>query len=414
MSYSGRFAAGLTTLRERFARVTSTGEFIPQVDGLRFFAILLVVGHHVVASYLVHTHRLGTQTLPQDWGLIYARSRLVPWALNLAFGVPLFCVISGFVLTIPFAKRYLKRLPPPSRKLYFLRRLIRLEPPYVLSLVVLFLAILIPWGDPHPIAFVRDRFLVFFPHFLASLFYLHGAIYGQGSWINGVAWTLEIEVQFYLVLPLLAQVFRIHRTGPRRGLLLAIILASAVFAQLVLQPNTHPHLSLSLLLQLQFFVAGILLADLYLNPPRFLTMDPLRSDMLALSSALLLITVVHFIPRYAWTESILIAAMYLGIFSGRWTARLLQFPVFTLLGGISYTTYLYHFFIIDQLMPVTIRLFPPVHSLLWDVSVQFLLMLPPIFGICAILYVWTEKPFMVLGRRVAQRYRRAPSTVTAA
>src|SRR5579872_3019865 len=145
----------LPALPWRFARVTSTGEFIPQVDGIRLLALLTVVAHHVFASYLVHTHRLGAQALPQDWGVIFPRSPLVNWALHLAIGVPLFCVISGFVLTLPFARSYLKGLAPPSRKLYFLRRLIRLEPPYVINMLVLFLVIVFPWRELHPLAYVH-------------------------------------------------------------------------------------------------------------------------------------------------------------------------------------------------------------------------------------------------------------------
>jgi hypothetical protein len=54
---------------------------------------MLVFCHHAFAHYLEHTHRLGTQSLPRDWALIYPRSPLVSWGLDLAFGVPLFGTI---------------------------------------------------------------------------------------------------------------------------------------------------------------------------------------------------------------------------------------------------------------------------------------------------------------------------------
>jgi peptidoglycan/LPS O-acetylase OafA/YrhL len=75
---------------------------------------MLVFCHHAFAHYLEHTHRLGTQSLPRDWALIYPRSPLVSWGLDLAFGVPLFGTISGFVLSIPFSRSGIKGAPSPT------------------------------------------------------------------------------------------------------------------------------------------------------------------------------------------------------------------------------------------------------------------------------------------------------------
>jgi peptidoglycan/LPS O-acetylase OafA/YrhL len=119
----------------------------------------------------------------------------------------------------------------------------------------------------------------------------------------------------------------------------------------------------------------------------------------------LLVFVLHWEPRLAWTEPLLILGFYLGVFYGSWTSRLFSSPVLTLPGGMSYTTYLYHFFIIDRLFPVTVRLFPPLHALWWDAGVQFALMLVPVFGVSAALFVVTERPFMILSREVARRFR---------
>jgi len=185
--------------------------YIPQVDGLRALAVLLVIGHHVFAEYLEQTHRLGTQLLPRDWGLIGGRSPLVAWGLHLAFGVQIFFVISGFVLALPFARSMMERGEFPSTGMYLLRRVIRLEPPYVVSMTLLFAWIVVPWH--HPMWYGRVMLGVFGPHYLATLVYLHGLIFGGPSWINGNAWTLEIEVQFYLLMPVIARLFRVRRAG---------------------------------------------------------------------------------------------------------------------------------------------------------------------------------------------------------
>jgi len=60
-------------LADRLSRVTSSGEFIPEIDGLRFIAILAVVTLHVMAVYLIHTGRT-------VWPRLEDRSPLVLFA----------------------------------------------------------------------------------------------------------------------------------------------------------------------------------------------------------------------------------------------------------------------------------------------------------------------------------------------
>jgi peptidoglycan/LPS O-acetylase OafA/YrhL len=54
------------------------------------------------------------------------------------------------------------------------------------------------------------------PHLAASVGYMHYLIFQAPSAINSVAWSLEIEVQFYILAPLLSMVFAI-RNGDLRG-----------------------------------------------------------------------------------------------------------------------------------------------------------------------------------------------------
>jgi len=55
------------------------------------------------------------------------------------------------------------------------------------------------------------------PHFFASLVYSYGLVYGEARWINGISWSLEVEIH-YLVVPLLAMVFRLRSATVRRTL----------------------------------------------------------------------------------------------------------------------------------------------------------------------------------------------------
>jgi peptidoglycan/LPS O-acetylase OafA/YrhL len=402
------------TLRQRLTRVTSSVAYIPQIDGLRAIAVLLVIGHHIFAAYLVDSHRLGVQKLPHDWDLIYSRSSLVAWGIHLTFGVQLFFVISGFVLAIPFARGLLDRGQAPSTKLYLLRRLVRIEPPYLISMTFCFLSIVVPWRGLLPwsqsLPYIQSFVSAFGPHYLASLVYLHGIIFGEASWINGIAWTLEIEIQFYLLMPLIAQLFRIHKAMIRRSILILLTLLSAWVAP---WGAHNPRLSLTIVCHIGFFLAGILLADIYLHPPRGFCMGPVKADLSALASVLLLIYVLHYRPSQAWAEPFLIAAFFFSTFHGRWMGRILSFPALTLTGTICYSTYLYHFFVIDLLMPITVRHLSSSHALWFDTGLRMLLIVPPVLLVSAVLYLFTERPFIVLSHTMTSRWRTPAASTTA-
>jgi peptidoglycan/LPS O-acetylase OafA/YrhL len=137
-------------------------------------------------------------------------------------GVELFFVISGFILSVPFASRYLLNAPKVELKQYYLRRLTRLEPPYFISLFVCVAAQYVT---------ARRGFHDMAPHLLASFFYLHNLIYGAfAGAVNGVAWSLEIEIQFYILVPLLALLFAISDARVRRTLVISIMVAAGLIS----------------------------------------------------------------------------------------------------------------------------------------------------------------------------------------
>lgn len=106
-------------------RITSSGKFIPEIDGLRFLAILSVVLFHINGLILIYDKHVINKN-----NIIY---NFINYILSHCYlGVPLFFVISGFILSMPFANYYLKGQNKPELKKYFVRRLTRLEPPYIL------------------------------------------------------------------------------------------------------------------------------------------------------------------------------------------------------------------------------------------------------------------------------------------
>src|SRR5439155_17714014 len=108
-------------------------------------------------------------------------------------GVTLFFILSGFLLFLPYARSLVLGSDWPSARRFYLRRAFRIIPGYY---VCLFLLILFT----HREYLHRDHlkqlglFLTFFMDSSPATYRL----------INGPFWTLAVEWQFYLLLPLFA------------------------------------------------------------------------------------------------------------------------------------------------------------------------------------------------------------------
>ena len=363
-----------------FSRKTSSGRYVPEIDGLRCLAIVLVV--------LFHQHHLflGEGELTKSDELIKADGwdglRYLPNFIFAKgwFGVQIFFVISGMVLALPFAGHHLKGESLPGVRNYFLRRLIRIEVPYLLTLTFIFI-----WQ----IFFAGASFLEGLPHYGAGLIYCHMLFFdGALNPVLPVSWTLEIEIQFYLIAPLLCQVYRISSAWIRRGIFVAaIIVIDPLFdwEGLSLFKNT-------LLPRLGYFLAGMLLADFYLlrkeNSPR------IGWDVVGL----LVWPFVFWLIEVSTVINLKPAALLLAfwtILHGTYLRRIFSFPWFTAIGTMCYTIYLYHEFMIygvlnhfvfGPIIPVTDGEWP-LNSLL------MLLMAGCAISMCALVFLMVEKPF---------------------
>jgi peptidoglycan/LPS O-acetylase OafA/YrhL len=355
-------------LRGRLRRITSSGRYIPEVDGLRFVAITAVVLFHIggYVSEKVSRDDTVTDTLLRE---VLQQGH---------YGVELFFVLSGFVLSLPFAAHHLGGGDVPTLRSYFVRRLTRLEVPYLLSLLVLFAAAL--WlGTPAS---------ELGPSLAAGALYQHGLIFGAPNLVSSVAWSLEIEVQFYLLVPALTLVFRAPRRARR-----AILVVAAVAGTLVApHGGLGPRVSLSLVAYLHYFLVGFLLADLYLDDWDRTPEHSFVGDLVGLI-AWLGIPPLLFAPNglliFPWALFIAVAASL----RGRYLSALLSRPLFTLLGGMSYTIYLWHFAVISAVGRWTLPA-SPGGSFAADVGLQLVWMVPAILGVSVVLFVLVERPCM--------------------
>jgi peptidoglycan/LPS O-acetylase OafA/YrhL len=359
-------------LAGKLSRVTSTGELIPEVDGLRFIAISAVLFHHLLAMFLSGSGRSPEVRTYAEWFAAADQSWLVTPAYCGHFGVNLFFVISGFILALPFAKRAFNEQAAPDLKSYYLRRVTRIEPPYLLSLIVIFLIHWEQWGQGPQVI----------PNLIASLFYSHGLVYGRESAINGVAWSLEIEIQFYLLTPLLVRMFRLRNVAARRSLLVALIVGFGLLSQWVIYPSGSARLRLTLLNFAHYFLTGFLLVDLYLTGRLRSSDKRLGWDVVTLAAAAAIFATLTRFGQFYYLLPLMVGLLYAGFFLGRLSNAFARTRWITIIGGMCYTIYLYHILIISNLMTQTM----PLASITRRFDLDF--------AVCALLFFYAEKPFM--------------------
>lgn len=289
-------------------RITSTGNFIPEIDGLRFIAILSVVSFHI---YEYANTKLGTSSFGLLGDMLHNGQR----------GVPLFFVISGFILGRPFAEHYLRGREAPKPKDYFVRRLTRLEPPYLIALLAVFFGLSF---------FVGHREVL---HLLASMGYAHNLFYGSPNPFYSLTWSLEVEVQFYCLIPLIAGIYKCSRSL-RRSVLLMAMFAGVI--NLLPIPSRIP---LSILGWGQCFAAGLLLADLYVD--RWNAKQHWGFDLL---SVVLWPTVFILSDGLSWLLLPSISlCLYVAAFRSFLFRRLFTFGPIVIIGGMCYSIYLVHY-----------------------------------------------------------------------
>jgi len=157
------------------------------IDALRGAAALGVVLYHAVEQ--------GKHVLPNN--LFHYPVRLVQFASSFGYiGVFLFFVISGFCIHLQWARAKAADVEPEIRfGAFWKRRIRRLYPPYIITLLLFLLMMAATVGLNVTRFFVYDLGM--------HLLMLHNLDPHTCYTINGVFWTLAIEEQLYLAYFLL-------------------------------------------------------------------------------------------------------------------------------------------------------------------------------------------------------------------
>lgn len=227
-----------------------------------------------------------------------------------------------------------------------------------------------------------------------------------------MAWSLEVEVQFYVLAPALAYVFAIPSPWRRRGLLAGLALGFAAWNQFSIFEFR------SLLNYAHFFLAGWLLADLHVTQATSRAKVPSQNSRRGLLDPVLGLFFLwamafcndHDTHIKAW-DFLLEAGQCLSMFAlcygviFRGLFRWLSLPFFTGIGGMCYSIYLLHYPLISLFGNVLVK--RSFSDFAWiQIPTIAALLVAIILSISAAFYLLIERPCMDRSwvRKMASRF----------
>ncbi|WP_053387363.1 acyltransferase family protein [Leucobacter japonicus] len=367
---------------------------IDYLDGIRAVLALLVVLSHV-------TRITGPRGFFEDYAPYFART------LNAVdFRVPAFIALSGFSLMLAVAQRDDLRIRGGAAK-FLKRRFRRLVPPYLAALVVtLALIAFVPvmstpmgtsWDDKIP-ATVQS--------IVAHVFLIHNFSPDWLYSINGAMWSVSIEVQLILLMPLILVPWR--RIPPTLVIIGLFGIAGAMFV-FGIGGWSSPH-------YLGVFGIGMYAAYLTVGTPEQLQrrrprivrwfLEHSKTSVTILGVIMLAYTLVSVIAPGAVPTAAggsiagVAAAVFMmllcdgqrtGAAGTRSARRLLSRPKLVLLGNVCYSIFLLHspLLALANLLLLPLGLHPLVYFL-----IMALLVAPVVVVVCILFAAVVERPFM--------------------
>lgn len=161
------------------------------VDGIRGFSSLAVAIYHCMLFIGL------TGTAAASWPVLFWLTR------NGYQGVPIFIVLSGFVLMIAVSRAGKGKLPQGMRH-YIWRRFRRIVPPYWVALALsLGLIAAVPLMQSRAGTKWDDKLPIDWQAIVAHIFLVHDVNPNWTNKINGPMWSVSVEWQIYFLMPLL-------------------------------------------------------------------------------------------------------------------------------------------------------------------------------------------------------------------
>jgi peptidoglycan/LPS O-acetylase OafA/YrhL len=312
--------------------IEATPRHIPELDGLRAIAILLVIPHNV---YIFETTR--------GWLAPFA------WISNAGWiGVQLFFVLSGFLIT---RNLLVSRGAPNYYSAFFGRRILRIFPLYflVLTFFLLVLPQVVNLSPDITGSYANQKWLWLFLSNWAQPF-------GKEVYWFPHFWSLAVEEQFYLLWPLIVAVTPARRLAPVCALL--VLAALAIRIAMLKAGATPEMLYMFTVCRMDALAIGALAAVLVGFPG-------LMAIVRRHATALIVTAFVVFLMGASFTESytalnigtlrmgqtllgIIMTMVLLAVVGSSpnriasWVSTVLRVPALRSVGKVSYAMYIFH------------------------------------------------------------------------
>ena len=376
-------------------RVTS-GRFRPEIDGLRFFAIIPVLFSHLFQQVLRRQNQLGF--------LGDVDSSNYHYFVNHLPGVLLFFAISGYILTYQITSAAKGGYSWSKYGKYTLRRFKRIAPPYYIVLIATFVIVavigFIPSGGRH----FEESHVPLLPSLIVSLFYLHWPVYGEWPRLFGAGWTLEIETQYYIIAPALTLIYlKLDNRKLRTSVGIATIILTSVIAS---QYDSKNLWGGTIVKFFPYFFTGMLALELQDDLKSVVKMAPrLLMDGVTLAAVFFYVFVqapesgagIEMFEYYV-INILCVMTMFIAVsIDGNVLKRVCVNRYVVIIGGACYSIYLTHYQVIFLLMNFSYK--HVVFEQTFLAMVFYAAFAAPIGIVVGLtFYRLIERPFMMWGR----------------
>jgi peptidoglycan/LPS O-acetylase OafA/YrhL len=356
-------------------------------DLLRGLAALAVVIGHYSLGYLIEPHVIAAVTLGEPTQAVPLPESLAPilfWFNFPSIGVAVFFLISGFVIPLS--------LEGTHTRAYFFKRFLRIFPTYWIALGIAVAALFVSaryWSKPVPITTLD---------YIGNALLISNALSYTRSDILSVAWTLQIEIKFYLLAPFIYMALK-------RGQLLPVLLcglavlgvywnATALCDNVHIACWDHYRFGVRMLWFDAMFIVFMLMGSLFYAQYRKLLpkwqviagiIFLMGCYQAAVSAAPLPDLAIDRRVPYLWGLAIF-GCLYL------MRDRITLIPPLRFLAEISYSLYLVH----PLLGYVTMRILMAYGV---PYLVAFPLALSLAIGLATLIFLYVEAPLIAFGKR---------------
>jgi len=278
-------------------------------------------------------------------------------------GIYIFFIISGFVIPYSLYKgNYtLKKITT-----FFSKRLLRIEPPYLISILV---AILVKYLSSLAPLYRGPAFNIDLVALLLHLGYL--CDFFNKDWVNVVYWTLAIEFQFYILIAITYPSF-IGTNNKLLFNLFILLITLPLLLDLTIRTNIFHYIN--------YFSIGLVVFRFVVNKSTMLEFCVLIGILLSL------IFFKSGIPEAV--ISLMTILIIIGVKNSN--------PIFDFFGKISFSLYLLHGVIGSRIINLSVNFTSDIFYRQLVILVALLVSI----GCAYLFYILIEKPFLKFSQKI--------------